>query len=61
MTTSEFEKLVEQALAPIPTSFRLCDGTPLTERTSEFAELPDLIIMYRLPLREGRLAELGWG
>ena len=84
MTSSEFERLVEQGIAMIPaelrsrisnieiviedkpsaalldelgmpedeTLFGLYSGTPLTERTSGFSELPDRITIYRLPLLE---------
>src|SRR5258706_12689304 len=34
------------------TLFGLYSGTPLTERTSESAELPDRITIYRLTLQE---------
>ena len=32
--------------------FGLYSGTPLTERSSDFADLPDRITIYRLPLLE---------
>ena len=33
------------------TIYGLYSGTPLTERTSEYAALPDCITIYRQPLR----------
>lgn len=82
MTSREFERAVEEALALIPAEFRahldnvhLCiaeqpdpqlleelgippdetlfglySGTPLTERDTEYAGLPDRITIFRRPL-----------
>jgi len=46
------ELLDELGVPEEETLFGLYSGTPLTERNSEFAELPDRITIYRLPLQE---------
>jgi predicted Zn-dependent protease with MMP-like domain len=46
------EVLAEMGLPEDELLFGLYCGTPLTERTSEYAALPDCIIIYRRPLLE---------
>lgn len=46
------ELLDEMGIPDDETLFGLYDGTPLTERTTEYAALPDRIIIFRQPLVE---------
>ena len=47
------EQLLDELGVPEDeTLFGLYSGTPLTERTSEYAALPDRITIYRRPLLE---------
>ena len=42
--------LVELGIPAEETLFGLYEGTPLTERTTEYSALPDRIIIFRRPL-----------
>ncbi len=44
--------LDEMGIPEGDTLYGLYTGTPLTERTSDYAGFPDEIIIYRLPLTE---------
>jgi predicted Zn-dependent protease with MMP-like domain len=44
------ELLVEMGVPVDETLFGLYTGTPLTERTGEYAGMPDRITIFRLPL-----------
>jgi predicted Zn-dependent protease with MMP-like domain len=46
------ELLDELGVPPDETLFGLYEGTPLTERTTEYSALPDRIIIFRRPLLE---------
>ena len=46
------ELLDELGVPPDDTLFGLYEGTPLTERSTEYSGLPDRIIIFRRPLLE---------
>ena len=46
------ELLSELGIPPDETLFGLYEGTPLTERTTEYSALPDRIVIFRRPLLE---------
>ena len=46
------ELLNELGIPPDETLFGLYEGTPLTERTTEYSALPDRIVIFRRPLLE---------
>lgn len=46
------EMLDELGVPPDDTLFGLYEGTPLTERSTEYSGLPDRIIIFRRPLLE---------
>jgi predicted Zn-dependent protease with MMP-like domain len=46
------ELLGELGVPPDDTLFGLYEGTPLTERSTEYSGLPDRIIIFRQPLLE---------
>jgi predicted Zn-dependent protease with MMP-like domain len=46
------ELLAEMGLDPDETLYGLFDGTPLTERSGADSDVPDRIVIYRVPLVE---------
>jgi predicted Zn-dependent protease with MMP-like domain len=46
------EVLAAMEVPPDETLFGLYEGTPLTERTGEYAAFPDRILIFRRPLAE---------